>query len=171
MSWVSAFGRLNITRNFGPHRRIPGIKIPYVCIEAATVALWNVVHGGLTGSGCLSGTLRYMYMYIGTAATIAIPCRRRDIRCLSFPGLWVDKAYKSSCTTFSHAIAYDHTPSYLASRIGATPPWTWPLFWDPAFIFLRQYWRTPSFQTRLAFIWGNVPSSNLLFCGYEVIIV
>ena len=28
---------INITRDFGPHGRLPGIKIPYVCIEAATV--------------------------------------------------------------------------------------------------------------------------------------
>ena len=38
VSWVSAHGRLNIPRNFGPHGRLPGIKLPYVCIEAATVA-------------------------------------------------------------------------------------------------------------------------------------
>ena len=38
VSWVSAHGRLNITRDFGLHGCLPGIKIPYVCIEAATVA-------------------------------------------------------------------------------------------------------------------------------------
>ena len=38
VSRVSAHGRLNITRDFGPHGHLPGIKIPYVCIEAATVA-------------------------------------------------------------------------------------------------------------------------------------
>ena len=38
VSRVSAHGCLNITRDFGPHGRLPGIKIPYVCIEAATVA-------------------------------------------------------------------------------------------------------------------------------------
>ena len=37
VSRVSAHGHLNITRDFGPHGRLPGIKIPYVCIEAATV--------------------------------------------------------------------------------------------------------------------------------------
>ena len=35
---VSAHGRLNITHDLGPHGRLPGIKIPYICIEAATVA-------------------------------------------------------------------------------------------------------------------------------------
>ena len=38
VSWVSAHGCLNITRDFGPHGRLPGIKLPYFCIEAATVA-------------------------------------------------------------------------------------------------------------------------------------
>ena len=38
VSRVSAQGHLNITHDFGPHGRLPGIKIPYVCIEAATVA-------------------------------------------------------------------------------------------------------------------------------------
>ena len=38
VSRVSAHGRLNITHDFGPHGRLPGIKIPYVYIEAATVA-------------------------------------------------------------------------------------------------------------------------------------
>ena len=38
VSRVSTHGHLNITRNFGPHGRLPGIKIPYICIEAATVA-------------------------------------------------------------------------------------------------------------------------------------
>ena len=57
VSQVSAHGRLNITRDFGPHGRLPGIKIPYVCIEAATVAPWNALHGHLPGSGRLPGTL------------------------------------------------------------------------------------------------------------------
>ena len=39
VSRVSTHGRLNITRDFGPHGRLPGIKIPYICIEAATVTL------------------------------------------------------------------------------------------------------------------------------------
>ena len=52
VSQVSTHGHLNITHNFGPHGRLPGIKIPYVCIEAATVAPWNAVHG------CLPRTLR-----------------------------------------------------------------------------------------------------------------
>ena len=38
VSRVSAHGHLNITRDFGPHGHLPVIKIPYVCIEAATVA-------------------------------------------------------------------------------------------------------------------------------------
>ena len=33
-SWVSAYGRLNVTRDFGPHGRLPGIKIS--CMEAAS---------------------------------------------------------------------------------------------------------------------------------------
>ena len=45
VSQVSVHGHLNITRDFGPHGRLPRIKIPYVCIEASTVAPWNVVHG------------------------------------------------------------------------------------------------------------------------------
>ena len=52
---------LNITRDFGPHGRLPRIKVPYVCIEAATVAPWNAVHGCLSGSGHLPGTLRYTH--------------------------------------------------------------------------------------------------------------
>ena len=42
---VSAHGCLNITRDFGPHGHLSRIKIPYVCIEAATVVPWSVVHG------------------------------------------------------------------------------------------------------------------------------
>ena len=40
VSQVSAHGHLhvNITRDFGPHGRLPGNKIPCVCIEAATMA-------------------------------------------------------------------------------------------------------------------------------------
>jgi hypothetical protein len=37
VSRVSAHRSLNITRDFGPHGRLPRIKIPYICIEAATV--------------------------------------------------------------------------------------------------------------------------------------
>jgi hypothetical protein len=41
VGWVSAHGRLNITRNFGPHGCLPGIYmymyLPYVYIEAATL--------------------------------------------------------------------------------------------------------------------------------------
>ena len=37
VSWVSAHGSFNMNRNFGLHGCLPGIKIPYVCIEAATV--------------------------------------------------------------------------------------------------------------------------------------
>ena len=37
VSRVSAHRCLNITSNFGPHGHLPGIKIPYVCIEVATV--------------------------------------------------------------------------------------------------------------------------------------
>ena len=49
VSRVSAHGHLNITHDFGPHGRLPWIKIPYVCIEVATVAPWNAVHGHLPG--------------------------------------------------------------------------------------------------------------------------
>ena len=38
VSRLSAHGRLNITCDFGLDGHLPGIKIPYVCIEAATVA-------------------------------------------------------------------------------------------------------------------------------------
>ena len=69
-SRVSAHGRLSITHDFGPHGRLPGIKIPHVCIETAIVAPWNAVHGHLPRSGHLPGTLRYLCnkfcsMYIG----------------------------------------------------------------------------------------------------------
>ena len=37
VSQVSAHGRLNIPRDFGPHGHLPGIKM-IRCIEAATVA-------------------------------------------------------------------------------------------------------------------------------------
>ena len=37
VSPVSTHGHLNIARDFGLHRRLPGIKIPYVFMEAATV--------------------------------------------------------------------------------------------------------------------------------------
>ena len=37
VSLVSAHGHLNISRDFGPHGCLPGIKIRYVFIEAATV--------------------------------------------------------------------------------------------------------------------------------------
>ena len=76
MSWDRAHGHLNITHDFGPHERLPWIKI---CTEAATVAPWNAVHGCLPGSGRLPGTLQYpqkpvkigsltatMYIYIHT---------------------------------------------------------------------------------------------------------
>ena len=38
--WVSAhaYGYLNVTHYFGLHGCLPGIKIPYICIEVATVA-------------------------------------------------------------------------------------------------------------------------------------
>ena len=39
VSRVSTHERLNITRNFGLHGCLPGTKMPYICIEAATVAL------------------------------------------------------------------------------------------------------------------------------------
>ena len=58
VSQVSAHGCLNISRDFGPHGCLPGIKIPYVCIEAATVAPRNAVLGRLPRSGCLPGTLQ-----------------------------------------------------------------------------------------------------------------
>ena len=59
VSQVSTHGRLNITHYFGPHGCLPKIKILYICIEAATVAPRNVVHGRLPGSGRLSSTLWY----------------------------------------------------------------------------------------------------------------
>ena len=70
VSRVSAHGCLSIIHDFGPHGRLPEIKILYVCIEAATVAPWNAVHERLPRSGHLPGTLRYLCnkfcsMYIG----------------------------------------------------------------------------------------------------------
>ena len=52
-SWVSSHERLNITCNFGPHGRLPGIWFPYPCIVVATLTPWNEVHGRLPKSGCL----------------------------------------------------------------------------------------------------------------------
>ena len=44
VSQVSAHGRLNITHDFAPHGRLVlGMNIPYICIEAATVAPLNAV--------------------------------------------------------------------------------------------------------------------------------
>ena len=57
MSCVSVHGRLNIDRDFGPH----AYPLPYVCIEAATLTPWNVIHGRLPGSGRLPGTLGYVH--------------------------------------------------------------------------------------------------------------
>ena len=37
--WVNAHGCLNITRDFGLHGHLLRIKNPYICIEAAAVAL------------------------------------------------------------------------------------------------------------------------------------
>ena len=51
MSWVSTHGCL------------PGIKISYFCIEAATLIPWNVVHGRLPGSGLLPRTLRWSHWF------------------------------------------------------------------------------------------------------------
>ena len=63
VSRVSTHGRLIITHNFGPHGCLPGIKIAYICIETATVAPWNAVHGRLPRCGRLPGTLRLRYIY------------------------------------------------------------------------------------------------------------
>ena len=46
MSRVSAHERLNVTRDFGPHGCLPGIKILYVCIEAATYTLHDPLKCG-----------------------------------------------------------------------------------------------------------------------------
>ena len=63
VSRVSTLGRLNVTHDFGLHRCSPGINIPYVCIEAATVVPRNVVHWHLPGSERLPGTLQYLHVY------------------------------------------------------------------------------------------------------------
>ena len=49
---------INTPRDFGPHGHLPGIKILYVCIEAATVTPGNAVNGCLPESGHLPWTLR-----------------------------------------------------------------------------------------------------------------
>ena len=56
VSLVSGHGCLNKFRNFGPHGYLPGIKIPYACIKAATVAF------EITREWHLPGTLRYNLM-------------------------------------------------------------------------------------------------------------
>ena len=40
-----------------------GYTISYICMEAATLTPWNLVHGHSPGSGCLPVILWYMYMY------------------------------------------------------------------------------------------------------------
>ena len=69
---ICADGCLNITRDFVLHGRLPGIKLPYICIEAAIVAPWNMVHGRLSGSGrfsSLPGTLQYYVIDVHVATT------------------------------------------------------------------------------------------------------
>ena len=87
LSWVSAHGRLNITRNFDPHGHLPRIKIPYICIEAATVAPWNAVHGRLPGSGRLPGTLRYMCTYTHVRMCVCVIIL--FVCTLSRPRIWL----------------------------------------------------------------------------------
>jgi hypothetical protein len=53
VSQVSAHGHLNITHDFGPYGRLPGIYLPFICIEAATLTLWNVVPGADPEGGFL----------------------------------------------------------------------------------------------------------------------
>ena len=55
VSWISAHGRLNITHNFDPHGCLRGTKIPYVCIEAVTVALEMSYMGAYPGVGACPG--------------------------------------------------------------------------------------------------------------------
>ena len=69
MSWVSTHGRLNMTHDFGPHGRLPGIKIQYVCIEAATVTPWNAVHAGVGAcpghyGTCISIPIKPLHLYV-----------------------------------------------------------------------------------------------------------
>ena len=56
VSQVSTHGRLNIIRDFDPHGRLPGTKIPYVCIEE--------IHGRLPRSGRLPETLQYVHIQV-----------------------------------------------------------------------------------------------------------
>ena len=64
MSRVSAHGHLNVTRDFGPHGHLPGIKIPWVCMEAAIVALALEMRymGAYPGVGACPGHYG-IYMY------------------------------------------------------------------------------------------------------------
>ena len=55
VSRVSTHGRLNITRYFGLHGHLPGIKIPYVCMEAATATLEIRYMGAYPGVGACPG--------------------------------------------------------------------------------------------------------------------
>ena len=60
VSWVSADGCLNITRNFGSHERFPEIYM-YICIEAVTLTPRNVEHGDYTGVGACLGHYSNVY--------------------------------------------------------------------------------------------------------------
>ena len=66
---MSHIVHLNITHDFGPHGHLSGIKIAYICMEAATLIPLNVVHETLQymemreipRNGCLPGTLWCIY--------------------------------------------------------------------------------------------------------------
>ena len=64
VSRVSAHGRLNITSDFGPHGRLARIKIPHVCIEAATVALEMWYMGACPGHYGIYGQFLIMHSCI-----------------------------------------------------------------------------------------------------------
>ena len=136
MSWVSAHGCLNIPSDFGPNGRLPGIKTPYVCIEAATMTPWNGVQymGAYPGVGACPEhysiiiivlTLRCWFHW--TAGTSAIRSRPAEP---GEPGGWWEIASKThhnlnqknnnqhlQCSSKSHTSMYRPPLKYMTLYI------------------------------------------------------
>ena len=63
VSWVSAHGYFSVTRDFGLHGRLPGIKIPYICIEAATMAQYMGTYPGVGACRYIQYAHLLLYMF------------------------------------------------------------------------------------------------------------
>ena len=78
-----------MTCDFTVYGRLPGIHVAYnmyvcTCIEAATVAPWNVVHGCLLRSGCLPGTLQYTCISLSVYIRVGILCIEYTLKKIAF---------------------------------------------------------------------------------------